>query len=890
MKLKYYLVTLLFLGALSLSAQDKFGPTSSGTLEGPVYVPSIAEQIQNGTLKLAEDSSDKMGHPKGRHGNRVVPGKGFPKEGQIDEKLQEQQATELQRVQPPTLTFLSTTNTATPSDPTGAAGPNHYVAAWNTAFRIFDKNGNPLTPAASLATLFPGNAIGDPIVFYDAEADRFVVTEFDNNPNGFNVAVCQGSDPVNDGWHVYTTGFGTGAFPDYTKFSVFGDVYMVTANVNNGANGDRVFAVERNEMLNGDPAQFVGFPLPGISTFGFYSPQAFHTTDDQLAPAGTPVPIVYMQDDAWAGVSDDHLKIWNAEVDWSNIANSTISAAQEITTEDFIGVFDGGSFSNLPQPVGPDQDALQATIMNQAQYRRFGTYNSAVFNFVIDTDTGGGELAGIRWYELRQTADGQPWTIHQEGTYVSPVNNKNAFSGSMAMNSNGDIGMGYTTVTSTERVAIYYTGRFASDPLNVMTVSEELIFQSTGNNPSNRLADYTHLTVDPVDDSFWHVAEVFDPTRRDVVANFSLTPPQPDDIGVTEITTPVDGPLTAAEDVSVMIRNFGSNDVTDPEVQYTIDAGTPVVETYSGTIAAGEMVPYLFSTTADLSTAGQTYTIEARTNLPGDSNPTNDATTKDVTNGLIYCIPTATQGCNVDGIKKFVLNTIDADDGGSGCNTEPSGSPQGYSDRTDLSTQLSNESGSNVYTLQAQQNWSGGPGVEALSVWIDFDDNGTFDASEQLIAGEFFQEAGVLEDFTLTIPVGAALGSHVLRAKAIDTSADGDINNPCSDFAFGEVQDYTVVIEGVLSTPDPTISEGELIVTSLPNNQFEISLVTSFDGTASIAVYNMLGQTLAFNNLSKDGDRYVYDLDMSYVSSGVYLIKIGDEASKTYQSAKIVVK
>ena len=723
MKLKnYFFLVLLAVFTFTANAQESFGPTSTGIIQGPIYVPSLAEQMRNGTFIPATIDEGVLGHPKTRFGNNVVPGKGLPKGD--DPLVNTQRNATQQRVAPPLLTFISTTSTAIPSDPTGAAGPNHYVAAWNMAFRIFDKNdGTPLTPAASLSTLFPGNNIGDPIVFYDAGADRIVITEFDSSPNGFNVAVCQGSDPVNDGWYVYTVGFGTGSFPDYTKFAAFGDVYMVTANI---GNSNRVFAVERNEMLNGDPSQFVALPLPGIVTSGFYSPHAFHTTDDTMAPAGTPVPIVYMQDDAWGGVSDDHLKIWSASIDWVTIGNSSISTAQTITTADFIGVFDGGSFSNLSQPAGPPQDALQATMMNQVQYRRFGGYNSAVMNFVVDTDGSSGELAGIRWYELRQTSDGQPWTIYQEGTYISPNNGKHAFSGSMAMNGNGDIGMGYTTVSTTEKIAIYFTGRLAGDPLGQMTASEELIAQSSANNPYNRLADYVQLSVDPADDlTFWHVAEYFEPGRRDVVSHFALQPPQPDDIGVLSIDQPVDGALTANEDIEISIRNFGSNDITNPEVQYTIDGGTPVVENFSGTISSGTTELYTFATQADLSVEG-TYTIVAQTNLSGDSNSGNDDATKDVTN--------------------------------------------------------------------------------------------------------------------------------------------------------------------ILGIEDITIIEADFVVLTLPNNKFDITLTTKFDGVASIAIYNVLGQTLAFNNLRKEGDSYHYQLDMSYVDSGVYFIKVGDRSSNTFRTAKIIVK
>jgi hypothetical protein len=460
----------------------------------------------------------------------------------------------------------------------------------------------------------------------------------------------------------------------------------------------------------------------------------------------------------------------------------------------------------------------------------------------------------------------------------------------MAMNGNGDIGMAYSTVSTSESIGVYYTGRMAGDPLNTMTSGESLIAQSTGNNPNLRYADYSQLSVDPADDeSFWHITEYFNPNRRDVAAHFSLAPPAPDDIGVTSIDTPNNGILTDAESITVTINNFGSNDITNPPVQYTIDGGTAVLENYSGTITAGTSESYTFTVTADLSVTA-TYTIAAKTNLAGDTNVNNDETTKLVTNGMQYCMPTAVLGCNLDGIKQFVLGTISADDGGNGCNTEPASSPVGYADRTSLSTDLDNQVGSNEYILQAQHNWTGGANIEALSVWIDFDDSGTFEESERLISGEFFASFAELESFTLLIPENSPLGAHRLRAKAIDTSAGGDILDPCLDSDYGEVQDYTVNITGVLGLEDLAISQAELLVLSLDNNQFDISLVTSFDETASITVFNMLGQKLAFNNLRKDGDRYNYQLDMSYAAAGIYLIKIGDQTSNTYKTAKIIVR
>ncbi len=891
--LKLVLVVLLSFG-YSTMAQQKMPAGESGVMSSRIVVPSIAQQIADGTIVLA-DNKPALGRAKGHSGPNIVPGKGSTGNDPLV-NTQRSQEVNMTQSRAPMTTFVADISTSTPSDPTGAAGPNHYVAAWNVAFRIFDKDGAPLTPELSLATLFPGNAIGDPIVFFDANVDngageprgRFVITEFDNNPNGFNFAVSAGPDPVNDEWYIYTDGLGTGAFPDYTKFAVWGDSYIVTANI---GQTNRVFAVERNQMLENQPAQFAAFPLPGIVTSGFYSPHGFHITGDETVPAGTPAPIVYMQDDAWAGVSEDHLKIWEATLDWANPANHSIELAQEITTADFVSVFDGGSFSNIPQPTGPDVDALQATMMQQVQYRRFGTHNSVVMNFVVDV-LEPGEKAGIRWYELRQTADGEPWTIYQEGTYVAPGGKRSAFQGSMVMDSEGNIGLGYISSSEENFVGMHYTGRFDGDPLGVMTVNEQLVFQSTAACPTDRLADYTQLSIDPANDSFWFISEQFDPSRRDVVVNFTLDPAQPNDLSIFSILSPVgDAEYTDDEDVTATIRNYGSNAITNPMLQYTVNGGAPVVEMFTGTIEPGLSVEFTFNQGADLSAPDTTFTIDVSTLLDGDSNPDNDSVQCIARNTAGQsCMPETTGGCNVDGIKQFILGTINTDDGANGCNTEPAGGPQGYADRRDLSTDLDRNNGDNVHLMQIQQNWNGSVGVSAVSAWIDFNDDTIFEASEQLIEEEFFEVFGELDDFDLVIPTDAPLGSHTLRVRSIDTSGAGDINNPCGDVQFGETQDYTVNIIDTLSVDDSALEDSAFTVSTLDNNVFTVNVQTSFDGRGAITVYNLAGQRLTYNNIKKEGNSFNHTVDMSHVSAGVYIVKFLDIDGNSSLIKKIIVK
>jgi hypothetical protein len=72
-----------------------------------------------------------------------------------------------------------------PPDTNGDVGPNHYIQAVNQAFGIYSKSGvklaaftdNQLWSAAG-ASPCNGNSQGDPIVIYDALADRWILTQF----------------------------------------------------------------------------------------------------------------------------------------------------------------------------------------------------------------------------------------------------------------------------------------------------------------------------------------------------------------------------------------------------------------------------------------------------------------------------------------------------------------------------------------------------------------------------------------------------------------------------------------------------------------------------------------------------------------------------------------
>mgnify|MGYP003109339482 CR=1 FL=1 len=979
MKLKISLLLLLFACTLTGFAQQE-GPSFVGNLTLTGHTPSLMSRINE--LPPAKVKDEQMMDGRSAKYN-VIPGK-----GSTGDKLAENPHPLRNKIpgRAPSLVFDAAFSNSQPTDPALAVGPNHVMVVFNTGFAIYDKSGNILVgPAAPNPSIFPSGGCCDLTVSYDNDADRWVLSFLGG---GAQIAVSDGPDPTTAGWFTYNVP----GVQDYNKLSVWSDGYYVS----NQPGPNRVFALERDAMLAGDPSPSIqGFSLPNFANFGFASPQILNVTDGNMPAAGN-APIVMFQDDAYGGVPAgfDHIKFWNANVDFDTPANSVIDPPQEIGVTAFTSIFDGASFNNLPQPNGGALlDALQGIVMNQAQFRQFPGYNSAVFNFVVDTDPSGGKLAGIRWYEFRQPTTGAPWVLEQEGTYVAP-GDKHAWNASIMMDGQGNIGMGYTGMSNASgagdtNASSYYTGRFSTDPSGTMTVTEMLIAEGAASIPggAGRYGDYSKIDIDPNDDAtFWFDNEYMTPgppvRRANVVGVFKIAPDAVDDTGVIDIIQPVDGELTATETIEVIVRNFGSDPQSNVPVNFTVDGGATITEVVVGPIPPASNVNYTFTATADLSTVGTTYTIQSCTALPGDEVASNDCFSKDVTHleaadtGVISLdAPTSGSGLtatedvtitieNFGAAEQTSIPVFYSIDGGTPVQETYTGSiPSGMTDtytftvtadlsalgdydfvagtelagdvdtsNDDIAETVSNficmpesdcegfndgvtefaladqdlitnctatgysDDTSIVFNFVLEDNpFEGtlqmGFANSIYALWIDFNDNFTFEPSE-LISSE--QVATADTDFTFTVDFsdipGVTPGMHLMRLRGEDEDQAGDVLDPCDDLAFGRTNDYTANISGeLLGIDNVSFADAEFIVTTQPNNQFELSFnTTEYTKDLPLHIYNTLGQNLAFYTLEHTGNGYTKTLDMSYVSSGVYFVKLGNDKLNKVQ--RIIVK
>ena len=400
----------------------------------------------------------------------------------------------------------------------------------NLVFGVYSKTGTLLLGPADIGTLWAGFAVedctdasGDPIVLYDQFADRWLLSQFTTRgPEYFNcVAISQTGDPTGA---YYRYAFSTGLnFPDYPKYGVWTHSYIITTREFGPTveYGIGVYGLERNKMINGDPAaRAVSFFLDGndpailpLVGDGLLPPDI----DGKQKPKNEDIaPIVGTQDDGGGyGATFDAINIWNFTVKWRSTPVASISLSTQLPVASFDSIFPCAPTSRdcLPQP-GITNTAQYLDILSYRQrptwrlaYRNFKDYDAMVTNQSVEAAPG---VAGVRWYEIRRT--GNTYSLYQQGTYA-PGDGVHRWMGSAAQDKFGNMALGYSVVNGTDVFpGIRYTGRLAGDALGAITLGEGVVINGTGvqRTTNSRWGDYTSLNVDPVNDcTFWYVNEYY---------------------------------------------------------------------------------------------------------------------------------------------------------------------------------------------------------------------------------------------------------------------------------------------------------------------------------------------------------------------------------------------
>lgn len=408
----------------------------------------------------------------------------------------------------PGLAFMdSIANWNYPPDTNGDVSPTHYIQTVNKSIALFQKDGARLA-AKTLDNFFSGPNIfcdiynyGDPVVVYDRFAERWVVSDFafastTSGPFYECLAISKTMTPTLEAtdWYMYAIKISDTKLNDYPKLGVWEDGYYLTFNMYQPVGGSyewagvEIWGLNKTPMLSGGALQPVSFSLDAQT--GYASLLPAHALTQPLN--GTPA--------YFASVSiPARLQIWKFSADWVTPQNSTFTGPTEIPVADF-AIAPSVPQKNTSQLL----DSLSFRPMMQLIYREIAGTESLWLNHTVASNGFG----AIRWYEIINPENSP--TLKQQGTY-QPDNN-HRWMGSLAVDAEGNMAVGYSRSSSVEFPSIFYAGRLAGETLGILPQAEQALIIGVGSQTnSNRWGDYSHMSVDPSDDcTFWYTTEYID--------------------------------------------------------------------------------------------------------------------------------------------------------------------------------------------------------------------------------------------------------------------------------------------------------------------------------------------------------------------------------------------
>ncbi|MFN8489908.1 MAG: hypothetical protein U0350_20145 [Caldilineaceae bacterium] len=389
---------------------------------------------------------------------------------------------------------------AAPPDTNLAVGDTQVVQWVNSSFAIFNKATGakilgPLAGNALWSGLGNGcatNNDGDPVVRFDRIAHRWIFTQFSVSTTPFLqcFAISTSADATGSYFRYYAT---YANFNDYPKLGVWPDGYYITYNMFNPSGtsflGARVCALERSKMLVGALATQVCFQLS--TSYDSLLPSDLNGA--LAPPAGAPNFLLNFGTNA--------LRLWKFHVVFGG-AGSTLTGPTTLPVAAFTRACSGGAC--IPQPGTTTKlDSLADRLMFRLAYRRFADGHEAlVVNHAVKPSNG---TSAIRWYEVRNP-NGTP-VVFQQGTFAPDTSSR--WMGSIAMDKQGNIAVGYSVSSSTLKPSIRYTGRLAGDALGTLQ-AENIIIAGGGSQTGGltRWGDYSTMDVDPSNDcTFWYTNE-----------------------------------------------------------------------------------------------------------------------------------------------------------------------------------------------------------------------------------------------------------------------------------------------------------------------------------------------------------------------------------------------
>ncbi len=333
------------------------------------------------------------------------------------------------------------------------------------------------------------------------------------------IAASKTNDPVAGGWWLYPVRMdpGTagappvGIFNDYVKVGLWHDCLYLSANEFDSTGnytGVAFGSLSRDDLYSGAPLTYsLGYLPSGVNFFPFtLIPSNNQGTGANAAQPGTPN---YYVSESGTQFSFE-VRTFTAGPNCG--AGGVLSALTNVSQTAYTRV--SGGF--VPQPNTSNLlDVIDDRLMQKVQYRKIGSSESLWITHPVGTASG---RAAMQWAQLDVTGGTIATSPVQQGIHA-PDTTLYRWMGSLAVDSQGDMALGYSTSNGTAPnfPSIAYAGRLVTDSLNALPQTEVQMFAGSGSQTNTcgpgaciRWGDYSGMSLDPADScTFWYVNEYY---------------------------------------------------------------------------------------------------------------------------------------------------------------------------------------------------------------------------------------------------------------------------------------------------------------------------------------------------------------------------------------------
>jgi hypothetical protein len=388
-------------------------------------------------------------------------------------------------------------------------GPQHLVVAINGRVRYQRRDGTVLADAtladffASVAT--PQNDFFDPMVRYDAAANRFVIiaaADRNSADSAIVIAVSRTSDPTGQ-WNFFRFAADPDevAWADFPKLGLNSQWIVVTANMfgNNDPGDDDALVA----AAAADPVWEDAIVL-ACNKSALYSGAVGSCTHFATSRASTPAVIqdssvtteYIARQDGYSGLI--LLDTITGPVGSETLTPQAVTVTMPDTWSPYPPTSNFAPQSEISVGIETDSNTIGSLV-----YRNGSLWAAQTVYLPVDLPT----RSSIQWWQITPSA-----TVQQFGRIDDPNSQLFYAYPSLGVNKNNDVLIGYSRFSASQHPSANYSYRAGTDAPSTLGADTVLKAGETSYDKQwegrNRWGDYSATVVDPVNDvDLWTIQE-----------------------------------------------------------------------------------------------------------------------------------------------------------------------------------------------------------------------------------------------------------------------------------------------------------------------------------------------------------------------------------------------